>query len=656
MTSRKSILTWKWRLQKEGRRWYDWIMPITAAVIWILVFVNLNSLKADEQINYTVPAIGMAAAITVFASVKIKMHNIIEWILKVILFVMIPAVCMYLVEFCNDNQIFELEQGIIFMNYGCYMAVLVLFFGLTGRLKGAYIGTLLFSAIYGLANKFILLFRGTPIVPWDIYSLRTAASVAENYQYSIDKTMLVTILGFLTVIFAVAQLKPKKISKKRYCVSFVTSITACALTYASLVPTEKLELWGVNRNLWKQENAIQQNGVWLNFVDNTKDITLKKPEGYNRKEQEEIFSEYETKELTKKQKKNRPTIIAIMNESFCDMTEWTEEDAVKVNQEPLPFTTNWKKNVIRGNMLVPVFGAGTATTEFEFLTSQSQAFYPTGSVAYQQFVHKETQSLASVLKSYGYKTLAMHPYYGKGWNRENVYPLFGFDDFLSMEDLEHQELMRYYCSDASNYENIIDQYENRGDDPLFIFNVTMQNHGGYVGDKTNFSHTIKEENLGEGIVDEYLSLAYESDKALKDLVKYFSKQEDPVVICFFGDHWPKLQTTIYDRMFPGVDEFDRTVRQHTVPFYVWANYDIEEKEVELTSTNYISGFVLEAANLPLDPWHQFLKDMQKKLPAISTVAYVDKDGEIHSMDAESEKNETILELRRAQYYYFQDRK
>ena len=654
--SEKSILSLQWRLQKNARKWYDWIMPGVAILLWILIFLNVNTLKANEQENYISIAVWLTVGITVFALVKIRFHRIIEAILKVLLLVSIPFLCMYLVEFCNDNSILELEQAIIIMNYGCYTALFVLFFGLTGRLKGAYIGTLLFSGVYGVANKFILLFRGTPIVPWDIYSLRTAASVAGNYEYSIDGTMLIAILGFILALFFVIQLAPVKMTKLRYGVSFATSMVALIATYMALVPTEQLEVWGVNRNLWKQENAIQQNGVWLNFVDNTKDIALSKPEGYNKKEQEEIFSQYETKELTKKQEKNRPTIIAIMNESFCDMTAWTEEGALEVNQEPLPFTTSWKKNVIRGNMLVPVFGAGTATTEFEFLTGESQAFYPTGSVAYQQFIHKETQSLASVLKSYGYKTLAMHPYYGNGWNREKVYPLLGFDDFLSIEDLEHHDMMRYYCSDASNYENIIDEYENRGDDPLFIFNVTMQNHGGYVGDKTNFTHTIKEKNLGEGIVDEYLSLAYESDQALKDLVEYFSKQKDPVVICFFGDHWPKIQTSIYDRMFEGVDEFERTVRQHTVPFYVWANYDIDAREVEWTSTNYISGFVLEAANLPLDPWHQFLKEMQKKLPAISTVAYVDKNQEIHSMDTESEKNETILELERAQYYYFQDRK
>ena len=652
----KIILSLQWRLQKKSRKWYDWIMPVIAIVLWGLTFFNIDMLKANEQMNDITIAFCILIGITVLAFVRIKFHSIIERILKVILFIGIPFLCMYLIEFCNDNTVFGLSQAIIWMNYGCYMAVLVLFFGLTGRVKGAYIGTLLFCAIYGLANKFILLFRGTPIVPWDLYSLRTAVSVAGNYEYSIDGAMLITILAFVLAIFFVLQFSHVRVTKKRYGISFATSMIALVVTYVALVPTEQLELWGVSRNLWKQENAIQENGVWLNFVDNTKDIALKKPEGYNKKEQEEIFDQYETKELTKKQKKNRPTIIAIMDESFCDMTSWVEEGTMEVNKEPIPFTTSWKKNVIRGDMLVPVFGAGTATTEFEFLTGQSQAFYPSGSVAYQQFIHDETQSLASILKSYGYKTLAMHPYYGNGWSREKVYPLLGFDDFLSIEDLKHQEMIRYYCSDASNYENIIEEYENRGDDPLFIFNVTMQNHGGYVGDMTNFTHTIKEKKLSEGIVDEYLSLTYESDQALKDLVKYFSKQEDPVVICFFGDHWPKIQTSIYDRMFPDVDEFERTVRQHTVPFYVWANYDIDARDVGYTSTNYISGFVLEAANLPLDPWHQFLEEMQEKLPAISTVAYVDEDQEIHSMDEESEENEAILELERAQYYYFQDRK
>ena len=53
----------------------------------------------------------------------------------------------------------------------------------------------------------------------------------------------------------------------------------------------------------------------------------------------------------------------------------------------------------------------TANSEFEFLTGDSLAFLPAGSVAYQQFVKDETPTLVEQLKLQGYQTAAIHPYY-----------------------------------------------------------------------------------------------------------------------------------------------------------------------------------------------------------------------------------------------------
>ena len=50
-------------------------------------------------------------------------------------------------------------------------------------------------------------------------------------------------------------------------------------------------------------------------------------------------------------------------------------------------------------------------------------------------------------------------------------------------------------------------------------------------------------NPGENFVgaEEYLTLVEESDKALEELLQYFEQEEEPVVVCVFGNHYPKVE-------------------------------------------------------------------------------------------------------------------
>ena len=73
----------------------------------------------------------------------------------------------------------------------------------------------------------------------------------------------------------------------------------------------------------------------------------------------------------------------------------------------------------------------------------------------------------------------MHPYPGENWNRINCYEYMGFDDFLYGDYYEGSETFRNYVSDRADYQKIIDLVEEKEDreERLFVFNVTMQNHG-----------------------------------------------------------------------------------------------------------------------------------------------------------------------------------
>lgn len=105
---------------------------------------------------------------------------------------------------------------------------------------------------------------------------------------------------------------------------------------------------------------------------------------------------------------------------------------------------------------------------------------PVGSIPYQSAVNENTVSLCKILKNKGYSTMALHMYFASGWNREYAYPWLGFDEMHFYDEYEDEniEFFRAYPSDKVSYEKVIELYEQDENDKKFIFNVTMQDHGG----------------------------------------------------------------------------------------------------------------------------------------------------------------------------------
>ena len=155
---------------------------------------------------------------------------------------------------------------------------------------------------------------------------------------------------------------------------------------------------------------------------------------------------------------NEPNIICIMNESLSDLSVLGE---FTTNQDYMPFMRNLTENTVKGNLYVPVIGAGTSNTEFEFLTGHSTAFLPSGSNAYMLYVKNPLASLVSTLEGQGYSSYALHPYYASGWNRISVYENLGFNSFVSLENLIDISILNDYTqngSDADYLQSLVDTY------------------------------------------------------------------------------------------------------------------------------------------------------------------------------------------------------
>ena len=94
---------------------------------------------------------------------------------------------------------------------------------------------------------------------------------------------------------------------------------------------------------------------------------------------------------------DHPNIIAIMNESWADFEEF---GTLSLSESVTDYIRSLD-NAIWGHAYTSVFGAGTSASEFEFLTGNSMAFLPSGSIPYQQYILDDSPSLASLLRRRG---------------------------------------------------------------------------------------------------------------------------------------------------------------------------------------------------------------------------------------------------------------
>ena len=325
-------------------------------------------------------------------------------------------------------------------------------------------------------------------------------------------------------------------------------------------------------------------------------------------------------------------VIVIMNESLSDLSVLP---GVESNTDAMPFLRSLTENTIKGYAYSSVFGGTTANSEYEFLTGNTTAFLPAGTVPYQMYVSDGDPTLVGQMAALGYRTVAAHPYRSSGWSRPSVYQDFGFDEVYFEGDFQDREYMRGdektgYVTDQCDYENLIRWYEEKeAGEPLFLFNVTMQNHSAYQMAWTDLPREVWLTGALEGrfnTVNQYLSLVYQSDQAFEYLLDYFSQVEEPTLILLFGDHQPQVATNFYTDVLGTAPDTALAQKKQMVPFVLWANYDIPEAQGVELSLNYLSALLMDTANLPMTGYQKYLARLWEAAPVINTVGIRDAGG------------------------------
>ena len=535
-------------------------------------------------------------------------------------------VCLILISYCTmellSGNIYTIDVGFVLLNCVIMLCGYGIITAIAGKAAYYIVALLTFAA--GITNYYVLLFKGSDFLLTEISAFSTAMSVTGTYEFTVTPVVFTTVVLYVCMILmrVSIDLNRERISRKR---NIVRRAVALVVSLAVALVLN----WGVQYipfDYFTLSTNFEGYGWWYSNAIVVKNSKMKRPMDYSDKEIERILSEIEAPEGQEIVPTN---IIVIMNEALSDLSMIGQLDT---NQDFLPFIRSLSENTVKGNVHVHTYGGGTAISEYEFLTGNSFQFMPTGSMPYSNANRASGEpGMASTLKDQGYYAVAMHPYGPANWNRDQVYEAMGFDEFISIDAFEGEESIRDYVSDKANYKKIIECHEANQGEKLFVFNVTMQNHGGYGIANGAMDTTISVNNIVSDEAEIYLSLIQKTDEAFEYLISYFSQVEEPTMIVMFGDHLPALPDEFYTALY-GKEYKDRSLAEHMLrcvtPYIIWTNYDSDFETVADTSLNYLGRMVLQYAGVELSKYDQFVLQQSKKIPVIGTMGIVELDGSI----------------------------
>lgn len=559
-------------------------------------------------------------------------------------------------------------------------AMLGLFFLFQRRCGGAVV---LAVALYvlGLAEYFVILFKSMPISPGDLTALSTAAAVAgTGFTYTITSFCMLS-LAFTVIAIQIctlaAQVAPKrqKGSWRGLVLNLLIAIVCLGGIAAHTTLLDYYHTLYIQVYSWRPLESYYRQGFLPSFISGAQTIKPSKPEDYTVSGAKKLISEYAKEyddnnqtggssaarlEAAKQFDEEKPTVIAVMNETFSDLSIYQNMHA---DYQGPTYFKSIDDCLSRGRLYVSAYGGGTANTEFEFLTGNSMAYLGSGVYPYTTYDLTDTENLAAQFKSLGYYTTAMHPNHGTNWNRENVYKDFGFDQFLTINDFQNAETLRGMVTDKATYDKILELLDTNSN-PQFIFDVTMQNHSGYDTGLIPYDKQMSLNIDGEfnSNVNEYVSLIQQSDEALKYFLNKLSKLDRKVVVVFWGDHQPFFPDTYNDRWFTNEDDATHQERLWQTSYIIWANYDVagnsQTSHEEDLSSNYLSSELMKLIGAPLTDYQKAHLTLRQSLPALNSVGYEDSQDRwlLSSSKSDEAYNDTIAaacEKARSDYHAMQ---
>lgn len=248
----------------------------------------------------------------------------------------------------------------------------------------------------------------------------------------------------------------------------------------------------------------------------------------------------------------KPDLIVIQSESFFDARTLSKSVQTNVLQY---FDVTKLNSIQNGKLTVPAWGANTLRTEYAFLSSIDNHKLKYYRYNPYQFLQTATSpSIANYLRNLGYRCVCVHPNHSIFFKRNKVFPLLGFDEFIDINEFDPRQTTGPYISDqavATKIQTLLSKTEDPR--PLFIFAITMENHGPlHLEDYAKsdleqlYQATPPKQHHDLTI---YLKHLKNADQMLGNLTNYLQSRSTESLLCWYGDHVPSMPTVYKELNF-----------------------------------------------------------------------------------------------------------
>ncbi len=483
-----------------------------------------------------------------------------------------------------------------------------------------------FIGLLALTHASTLSTLGRPLFPWELLLVRQAANI---WPYATAKYGAFSMLlgGVLLVVTLGATFRSGQRFTWRPRVLLGAAVVLVAM-WLFPRPGESLKPLGIVHKHWAQLDNYRENGLPLAFLMNLPAANVKTPQTYSRERVQEVLGRYTPALGTGE----RPDIVVVMSESFFDVTRLP---GVKYEKDPLPNLHRLQSEAASGSLYTPLFGGGTANTEFEVLTGDAMRWLPRGSVPYQQYVKRPVPALPRLFAERGYRTSAAHIFHRWFWDRETVYPLLGFERFVSMESVSLEKNTLFYPGD-DNLTAVVKREIEAAEQPLFLFAVSVEAHGPYEpsrypGPSVHIDGPLDDAARAE--LGTYTDAISHADHELGELLRFLQMRQRPALLVFFGDHLPSLPKTLNQT---GVLEAPEALRDlapaqraflYQVPVVLWSNRQNQPRDLGGFSANFLGPAILREAGIAGTPYTGFLDAARAQFPVVTPTLLSNSRGE-----------------------------
>ena len=537
----------------------------------------------------------------IFKLDKRTIHQILLWLIGGLVLVFATE---FLLRGSFEDVITLIKEkpGVVLANYLLILMLTSIFFLVKRKYMVYFIS---FMVILGVAitTFFLMKVRGIPLTFSDLYSIGEAMEIADKY---INKTMIIIAVISLAFLIAVAVFLYKlDCDTKRFkLINFVLIFIVSIGFFSTVRSQQSKNIMQFKR--WDIPASYKCNGLTYSTVESCVKYIRKKPNDYSQAKIQEIKDKVDKAEVSDNRTLNnkKPNILFVQLEAFMDPTE---VKGIKYSEDPIPNFRKLTQTFTHGMASAPTTGGGTVRTEFEVMTGNNIDYLTPGEIPYNTILKsKYYNSVATTLKSEGYKAHAVHNFQGNFYGRNNAYAKLGFDDFTSKEYMSNYELNeREWVKDVILTKYIEKALDSTKDSDL-VYTVSVQGHSSYPTDAENYDFPIKVSGtLDQKVLNQmyyYVNQIKGTDDFIGELVDMVNKRDEDTIILFYSDHMPKLKI---------FEDDDFYLDKYKAPFAFYANFDIEKYDIDEIESYELSSLMFKEAGLkygPMERFNTYMKD------------------------------------------------